>query len=342
MFLSHPPPAAGLEGGTGTPSLRWQPRAVAALAVFTMLAAAFTLHRYASLWNWHELAVGVRGERVATVAAAAAFTLASFAALGTYDILGCALVIPGRIRASTAFLAGVTGNAICNTLGFHALIGTAVRLRVYGRHGAPLGDAMRVTSVSWLGIGLGYVALISLAGLVGQRFGANGAVPTLSTSIALAVALVLFVLWLSDDGRTLRVGAARVELPPTRTALGLVLLGAIENGAAIAALYVLLPAASAPAFLPFALSYLSAVALGVASQVPGGLGVFEATLTAIWVGRVGVGLPVALVAYRLVYNLLPFALSVLSLAAWELAGARKCRTTPLSSRAGSDGSGIAA
>jgi uncharacterized membrane protein YbhN (UPF0104 family) len=315
---------------------------MAALAVFTMLAAAFTLHRYASLWNWHELAIGVRGERAATVAAAAAFTLASFAALGTYDILGCALVIPGRVRARTALLAGATGNAISNTLGFHALIGTAVRLRVYGRQGVPLGDAVRVTSVSWLGIGLGYVALISLAGIVGSRFGAIGAMPALSTSIALAVALALFVLWLADGGRTLQLGAARVELPPARTALVLVLLGAIENGAAIAALYVLLPAASAPAFLPFALSYLSAVALGVASQVPGGLGVFEATLIAIWAGRVGAGLPIALVAYRLVYNLLPFALSVLSLAAWEIAGARQGRTMALSSRAGSDGSGLAA
>lgn len=305
------------------PAPRWRARAAGVIAIFAIVAAAITLHRDATFWNWHRLAAGLRDEPLSTVAAAAAFTLASFAALGAYDILGCALVIPGRIRHRTALLAGVAGNAISNTLGFHAVIGTAVRLRVYGRAGVPMGDAVRVTSVSWLGIGLGYVALISLAGLVGQRFGGIGAVPALSTAIALAVGLVLFVLWLSNDGRSVRLGAARLELPPSRTAVALVALGAIENGAAIAALYVLLPAASAPPFLPFALSYLSAVALGVASQVPGGLGVFEAALMAIWAGRIGPGLAVALVAYRLVYNLLPCALSVLSLAAWEIAGAGK-------------------
>ena len=68
---------------------------------------------------------------------------------------------------------------------------------------------------------------------------------------------------------------------------------------------------------------LLSVALGVASQVPGGLGVFEAALMTIWAARIGPGLPVALVAYRLIYNLLPCALSVLSLAAWEVAGAGK-------------------
>jgi uncharacterized membrane protein YbhN (UPF0104 family) len=313
-----PPP-----GSARTTAPRWRVRAAGALSIFILVAAALTLHRDATFWDWHRLASGLRNEPLSWVAAAAAFTLASFVALGAYDILGCALVIPGRIRHSTALLAGVAGNAISNTLGFHAVIGTAVRLRIYGRAGVPMGDAMRVTSVSWLGIGLGYVALIALAGLAGQRFGGIGAVPSLSTAVALTVGLALFVFWLSDDGRTLRLGPARLELPPTRTAMALVALGVIENGAAIAALYVLLPAASAPPFLPFALSYLSAVALGVASQVPGGLGVFEAALMTIWAARIGPGLPVALVAYRLIYNLLPCALSVLSLAAWEVAGAGK-------------------
>ncbi len=109
-------------------------------------------------------------------------------------------------------------------------------------------------------------------------------------------------------------------VPSTRTALALVALGTVENAAAIAALYVLLPAASAPPFIAFALSYASAVALGIVSQVPGGLGVFEAALLSIWAGRMGAELAVALIVYRLVYNLAPFLLSVIALGAWELAG----------------------
>jgi uncharacterized membrane protein YbhN (UPF0104 family) len=320
---------------------RWLSGAAGALAIVTLVAAAMAMHRDAAFWNWSALVTGVRQQPGSALAASLGFTLASFAVLGAYDALGCAWVAPGRVRLATALFAGAAGNAVSNTLGFHAFTGTAVRLRLYRRAGIALGDALRVVSLSWLGIALGFVALIALAGLVGARLGLGGRVPAVSTSVGLAFALAAFLGWLSSSGRTLRLGAARLELPSARGALALIALGAIENGAAIAALHVLLPAASAPPFLPFALSYVCAVALGVASQVPGGLGVFEAALMAIWAGRIGAELPIALVVYRLVYNLLPFALSVLSLAAWELVHAGN-GGRGVNSKAGSDGSATAA
>ena len=314
---------------------------MAVLAMLTIIAATVALRRCAGSWNWAELCAGLHHQSMASLATAIALTLASFAALGAYDALGCATVVPGRIGLATALFAGATGNAISNTLGFHAVTGTAVRLRIYGRAGILVGDALRVISLSWLGIGLGFVALISLAGLVGVRSGLHDAGPAWSTSLGLGVALLVFLAWLSGAGRTLRLGAVRLELPPARTGLSLVALGVVENGAAIAALYVLLPPASAPPFLPFALSYVGAVALGIASQVPGGIGVFEAALMAIWASRIGPGLPLALVVYRVVYNLLPFALAVVSLALWEASNAAR-HDRGLSSMAGSDGSTTAA
>ena len=294
-----------------------------ALAIVTIVVAAFAIRRLAGLWNWQQLSSGVRHESLSSLTAAIAFTLASFSALGAYDALGCALVVPGKVRLVTALFAGAAGNAVSNTLGFHAFTGTAVRLRIYGRAGIRASDALRVISLSWLGIGLGFAALISVAGLLAGRFGVADVARARPTAAWLAVALIVFLAWLSGSGRTLRLGPASLELPSTRTGLVLVALGAVESGAAIAALYVLLPAGLAPSFLPFALSYVGAVALGVVSQVPGGMGVFEATLMSIWASRIGPGLPVALLVYRLVYNLLPFALSVVSLAVWEAASVRR-------------------
>ena len=302
--------------------------AASALALFTIVAAAFALRRDAAMWSWAQISSGLDHESLSSLAAAIAFTFLSFGVLGAYDVLGCAVVVPGRIRLATALFAGAAGNAISNTLGFHALTGTAVRLRIYRRAGIPVGDALRLIALSWMGIGLGFVALLSLAGLVGAQFGVGEGATAVPTSIGLAVALAVFLLWLSGEGRTLRLGAVRLELPSTRTGLALVVLGAIENGAAILALYVLLPAASAPPFLSFALSYIGAVTLGIASQVPGGIGVFEATLMSIWAGRIGAGLPIALVVYRLVYNVLPFGLAIVSLAAWEVANAGTRRARP--------------
>ena len=91
-------------------------------------------------------------------------------------------------------------------------------------------------------------------------------------------------------------------------------IGAVESAAAIGALYLLLPTDLAPPFGLFAVGCIAAVALGVVSQVPGGMGVFEASVTALLSGADRADLLAALLLYRAIYNLLPFVLSVAWLA----------------------------
>jgi phosphatidylglycerol lysyltransferase len=86
-------------------------------------------------------------------------------------------------------------------------------------------------------------------------------------------------------------------------------------------LYVLLPADLAPPFDVFAVGCIAAVILGVVSHAPGGIGVFEASMTAILAGRGRPDLLAALLLFRLLYNLLPFALAVL-----VLGGRSGCRS----------------
>ena len=75
----------------------------------------------------------------------------------------------------------------------------------------------------------------------------------------------------------------------------------------------LLPPDLAPPFDVFAVGCIVSVLLGVASHAPGGLGVFEAGMTAFLAGRGRPDLLAALLLFRLLYNLLPFALAVLAL-----------------------------
>ena len=91
------------------------------------------------------------------------------------------------------------------------------------------------------------------------------------------------------------------------------LLGAVESATAVGALYVLLPADLTPPFDVFAVGCIASVVLGVVAHTPGGLGVFEASMTVILSGRGRPDLLAALLLYRLLYNLLPFTLAVLGL-----------------------------
>jgi phosphatidylglycerol lysyltransferase len=91
-----------------------------------------------------------------------------------------------------------------------------------------------------------------------------------------------------------------------------------------AALYALLPEAARIGFLPFATLFVLATTAGLLSNVPAGLGVFESVLLLALGSTVApVDLAVALVAYRVVYFVLPLACAAVVLVAIEARNGRR-------------------
>ncbi len=80
------------------------------------------------------------------------------------------------------------------------------------------------------------------------------------------------------DNLLVKVGRRTLRLPGRRLTLLQLVITALDVAAAATVLYLLLP--EAPPFGPFLLVYLLALAAGVLSHVPGGVGVFEAILLA--------------------------------------------------------------
>ncbi len=95
------------------------------------------------------------------------------------------------------------------------------------------------------------------------------------------------------------------------------LIGTVEMLAAISALYVLLPAGSAPPFVDFLPIYVGAVLAGIVSHSPGGLGVFETIMLASFPAEARADLLAAMLCYRLTYSLLPFGLASIALGGFE-------------------------
>ena len=99
-----------------------------------------------------------------------------------------------------------------------------------------------------------------------------------------------------------------------------ILFAAIDVLAAAATLWVLLPPLGI-SFFAFAAIYATALALGVLSHIPGGLGVFELVILYAVGGNAPVNaVAAALVIYRAIYFLAPFLLSSVLLASFELRG----------------------
>jgi uncharacterized membrane protein YbhN (UPF0104 family) len=295
------------------------------LGVAILLAAFFVLHRQFQSISLAGLAAAVREQSPLRIAAALALTVVSFLALSAYDVFASHIVAPGRVGAGRAALAGAAGNAVANTLGFHALTGSMVRYRIYRRVGIGVADTARIISLSWAALGLGFVTMLAAALLleplaIGGGYAGNWHMPAIG--LALASALALMILWLSRNPQRLDIGRFHLTMPPPRLAAWQMAIGAVEMGAALGALYILLPADLAPSFATFAVAAIASILLGVVAHAPGGIGVFEAAIVSLLGGAGRADLLAALLLYRLIYNVLPFALSLVALGLLEIMGPR--------------------
>jgi uncharacterized membrane protein YbhN (UPF0104 family) len=293
-------------------------RTVLSVGLFIVIAAlsVWQLHQQFGPVSGHELAHALRSASLWQASTACALTALSFVCMASYDVMAAQQVAPARVPRSASFMAGACANAVSNTLGFHALTGSVVRARLYARWGLSLADVAKLASLSWLALGLGFLAMLALA-LATQGLH--------SGAVLIAIALSVFVVWLWRRPRQLRLFGFVLPLPTGGQALLQMGVGAVESAAAIGALYVLLPPDLAPSLALFAVGYISAVALGLLANSPGGLGVFEAGITALVAGHGRADLLAALLLYRLVYNILPFMLALLAMLALALTSARAGR-----------------
>ncbi|HXS92578.1 MAG TPA: bifunctional lysylphosphatidylglycerol flippase/synthetase MprF [Steroidobacteraceae bacterium] len=248
-------------------------------------------------------------------------TVLSYLVLTGYDF--SALTYVGvQVRRTTVVLTSFIAYALGNTVGLGVLTGGAVRMRLYTAAGI---DAARVAQAAAFNAGA-FVIGMTAFGAAGLLWGAPDVAELVRIPSWLLRAIAILLLLAVG---ALVVAAARsreikilnrwpVRLPPPELAIRQLLISALDLSASAAALWFLLPAdiVSLPAFFAW---YAMAVALGLLSHVPGGLGVFEAVILLACGGRAPpeqiIG---ALVLYRIIYYLLPLIAAAMLLAGYEL------------------------
>jgi uncharacterized membrane protein YbhN (UPF0104 family) len=291
---------------------RWHKLLAGVGAIAVVLWALSSLYTQFGQTTIAELRHAFELQTGGRVAASIALTFTSFGCLALYDLLAARVVARSRVPAHAALLAGFTGNALSNTLGLHAITGIAARLRVYGRFGLKAADVLRIVALSWLALALGFATMVALAELASPPTRPEYGRAVL-VGVAITACLMGFAAWLRRRPRTVSMMGFRQPLPSARLAMAQMLIGAVESAASVGALYVLLPPDLAPPFVSFAVGCIAAVALGLLSHSPGGIGVFEAAVTTMLAGGGRADLLAALLLYRAVYNLLPFVLAAAAL-----------------------------
>jgi hypothetical protein len=123
------------------------------------------------------------------------------------------------------------------------------------------------------------------------------------------VALASYVLWLAPAPRVIGRSNWRVALPGLRSTLTQIGIGSLDLTFVALAMYALLPAKPSIGFVELLVIFVTAMLIGVASYVPGSLGVIEAA--------VFIGLPqfpradllASLLTFRVMYFVTPVCLA---------------------------------
>ncbi len=289
-----------------------------AIPIFVTLIALTVLHELSSHVKWADVQSDISETSWRVMFYALCWTAVSFFSLSLYDVFAVQSVADGEVPLPVAGMAGASGYAVSNCLGFSYITGTAIRYRIYASLGLDLSRVAGVIATSWVAFWTGLVLVLGLL-LTFHPDGISNALPisaTVETAIGLGLlgALIAVFVWLSTGGRRLEVLGIGFQLPGGKLASCLTLAAIGDLAGASMVLYVLMPDDLGVGYPYFFTIFIAAIAVGIVSHAPGGIGVFEATLIAGLGASGRSDVIAALLLYRVVYTFLPFAIASLSIA----------------------------
>jgi uncharacterized membrane protein YbhN (UPF0104 family) len=295
-------------------------------SLLLILASLFVLWKLSAEITWAELHKAFTEVTNAQLAMAFGAVAVSYLFLTCYDALALRqlrLKVPYSITA----LASFTSYAVSFTLGFPLITAATIRYWIYSKRGLSGTKIAALTVIAgftfWLGMGvvLGLSLIIEagqLASLTFQSIGVNTTVRLNQILGFGALGLVLaYLAWVSVKRRYITVRQWQLELPGATVSFSQMLVGIGDVCAAAAVLYMLLPEGMTLGFTTFLAIYVLAAMLGIASNAPGGIGVFEATILIALSYLPRDEVLGSLLLFRVCYYLVPFVLALLMLGAYE-------------------------
>lgn len=285
------------------------------------VAALWVLYRALAEYRYQDVVVYLEGLPHLQLAAALLATALSYLVTTGYDWLALRYIRRPLPWLKIGF-AALLSYAFSNSVGLSVLTSSSLRYRLYSSWGLTAVEIAKIVVFTTLTLWLG---ILSVGGAVLALNPLDlGAIPYLALDGRLLGLLMLtlpaiYVLLGLLRRRPLELGPWQLPMVRPRLALPQLAVGALDWVMASVVLYALLPALETVGFGHVLGVFLVAQIVGLLSHVPGGLGVFESLVLLLLQDRLPVAdLLGALLAYRLVYYLLPLVLAAITLGAYEL------------------------
>jgi uncharacterized membrane protein YbhN (UPF0104 family) len=254
-------------------------------------------------------------------ALAGAATLVAYAALAGYDRI--ALMHLGReVSLGFILLCSFTAYALSHNVGASVLSGGVVRYRAYSSKGLSAREVGALIAICSFTFVLGTLLLAGIVLVlkphITERFG-----DLLPLDVSAAAGYAILALIGLYGGASLlrlgplRIGSTELTYPSPRVVFWQFVIGPLELIGAAGIIYFALPEAGNPGFVVVLGIFLVSFSGALISHAPGGLGVLELLFV--------MGLPdmkeadviAALIVFRLLYLLVPFAIALLVIFVFE-------------------------
>ncbi len=292
-----------------------------ALGVALLLVAAWVLRREFQTYHLVDVVRHLQEIPTGAMLTASAFAVLGYFVLTGYDALAFRYVgnpLPYRRIALSSFVAFV----FSHNIGLSVFGGSAVRFRMLSIWGIKADDIARVIAFVMVTFWLGFLLL---GGVLHTFWPLPLAIKDLPIESSRAIGCLLLTAAVSYCALSyfwstpLSIRGFRLERPRLSITASQFALSAVDWLVAAAVLYAVLPTAPGLTYSILVSAYLLAQVVGIASHVPGGLGVFETAMVLLlkpWLA--GDEVLASVLAYRIVYYLLPLVAAVALFSAFEL------------------------
>jgi phosphatidylglycerol lysyltransferase len=300
-----------------------------AFAVVAFLAAAWLLHRELKDHSWAEILAAVSALPRSRVILALILTALNYAILSGYDGLAV-WYLRHPLRWSKVMLGAFIGYAMSHNFTW-MLGGTATRFRLYSSWGFSTVKLIKLFALLGLAFWTGYCTVAGFVFLthpmqLPERL-RKLHIPLESTFWLGPILLGVLGLYLIGCafGKPIVIRRWRIEFPPLRLALMHAVVASCDLLLQATIMYVLMPTGLGIDFWETANVVLLAGALAIVSHVPGGIGVLEAAVLELLPQDNPAAIFGSLLAFRVIFYLLPLLVAVLSLGWHELSTHAKKR-----------------
>ncbi len=254
------------------------------------------------------------------------WVLACLAAVGAYIALACYdRIAIEHLGHSISWwfitLCSFTSYALAHNIGASVFSGAVVRYRAYRSKGLTpqeIGVLIVFCSLTFL-LGTllaGGTVLLIRPGVLDRLVEVEQWVAyALGAGLLSLVALYVFGAW--RHFQPWRLGKWRIEYPRLPIVRKQLLIAPLELACAAAIIHFALPVGQSPGYLTVLGVFLASFSLALLSHAPGGLGVLEVTFLAALEELRTADVLAALIVFRGLYLLLPFAVAILVVLAFE-------------------------